>query len=107
MAIDRQEEKIYHASGPPESPLGKEEEEMQDIFERLQKIIADQFAVELDEITEDTSFEEDLGADSVDLVELVMGMEQEFKIGEVREEELATLTTVGDCVDVLAKKLDK
>ena len=71
MAIDRQEEKIYHASGPPESPLGKEEEEMQDIFERLQKIIADQFAVELDEITEDTSFEEDLGADSVDLVELV------------------------------------
>lgn len=80
---------------------------MQDIFERLQKIIADQFAVELDEITEDTSFEEDLGADSVDLVELVMGMEQEFKIGEVREEELATLMTVGDCVDFLAKKLDK
>ena len=51
---------------------------MQDIFERMQRIIADQFAVEPEEITENTSFEEDLGADSVDLVDLVMSMEQEF-----------------------------
>ena len=69
---------------------------MQDIFERMQRIIADQFAVEPEEITEETSFEEDLGADSVDLVDLVMSMEQEFAISEVREEELATLHTVGD-----------
>ena len=80
---------------------------MQDIFERMQRIIADQFAVEPEEITENTSFEEDLGADSVDLVDLVMSMEQEFELSEVREEELATLRTVGDCVEFLTKRLDK
>ena len=80
---------------------------MQDIFERMQRIIADQFAVEPEEITEETSFEEDLGADSVDLVDLVMSMEQEFAINEVREEELATLHTVGDCVEFLTTRLDK
>ena len=79
---------------------------MQDIFERMQKIIADQFSVDPDEITTETSFEEDLGADSVDLVELVMSMEEEFDIGEVREEDLATLSTVGDCVNYLTNKLD-
>ena len=80
---------------------------MQDIFERMRNIIAEQFAVDAGEITEATSFEEDLGADSVDLVELVMGMEDEFKIGEVREDELSALSTVGDCVDFLTKKLEK
>ena len=79
---------------------------MQDIFERMQKIIADQFSVDPDEITTETSFEADLGADSVDLVELVMSMEEEFDIGEVREEDLATLSTVGDCVNYLTNKLD-
>ena len=80
---------------------------MPDIFERMQKIIADQFSVNPDDITADTSFEDDLGADSVDLVDLVMSMEQEFAINEVREEELATLHTVGDCVEFLTKRLDK
>ena len=79
---------------------------MQDIFERMQKIIADQFSVDPDEITTETSFEADLGADSVDLVELVMSMEEEFDIGEVREEDLATLSTVGDCVNYLTNKMD-
>ena len=79
---------------------------MQDIVERMQKIIADQFSVDPDEITTETSFEADLGADSVDLVELVMSMEEEFDIGEVREEDLATLSTVGDCVNYLTNKLD-
>ena len=78
---------------------------MQDIFEQLQKIIAEQFGVDESSVTENTSFEEDLGADSVDLVELVMAMEDEFKIGEVGEDELAGLSTVGDCVKFLAKKL--
>ncbi|HIR19984.1 MAG TPA: acyl carrier protein [Candidatus Pelethomonas intestinigallinarum] len=77
------------------------------MFERMQKIISEQFSVDAETVTEDTSFEEDLGADSVDLVELVMAMEDEFKIGEVREEELAALSTVGDCVNFLTKKLEK
>ena len=79
---------------------------MQDIFERMQKIIAELFAVDAEEITAETNFEDDLGADSVDLVELVMSMEEEFEIGEVREDELSGLTTVGDCVNYLTKKLD-
>ena len=47
----------------------------------------------------DTSFEEDLGADSVDLVELVMAMEEEFDMGEAGEDELTGLKTVGDAVN--------
>ena len=78
---------------------------MQDIFERMQQIIADQFSVDPDEISTETSFEADLGADSVDLVELVMSME-EFDIGEVGDEELSALSTVGDCVNFLTNKLE-
>ena len=53
----------------------------------------------------ETSFEEDLGADSVDLVELVMAMEEEFDMGEANEDELAGLKTVGDAVNFVASKL--
>ena len=79
---------------------------MQDVFERMRRIIAEQFSEDEEKITMDTSFEEDLGADSVDLVELVMSMEEEFDIGEVEEDELSTLTTVGDCVNYLNSRLD-
>ena len=79
---------------------------MHEIFEQMQKIISEQFGVDESSVTESTSFEEDLGADSVDLVELVMAMEDEFKIGEVGEDELAGLATVGDCVKFLSKKMD-
>ena len=79
---------------------------MQDIFDRMQKIISDQFSVDPDEITTETSFEADLGADSVDLVELVMSMEEVFDIGEVQEDELSGLSTVGDCVEFLTNKLE-
>ena len=78
---------------------------VQDILAKMQEMIAEQFAVEEDEITMETSFEEDLGADSVDLVELVMAMEEECEIGEVEEEDLSDLKTVGDCVNYLANKL--
>lgn len=80
---------------------------VEEIFQTMSELVAEQFAMEPAEVTMDTSFEEDLGADSVDLVELVMSMEEEFEIGEVREEELATLSTVGDCVNFLTKKLEK
>ena len=79
----------------------------EEIFKTMQDLIAEQFAVNADDVTMNSSFEDDLSADSVDLVELVMAMEDEFKIGEVQEDELASLSTVGDCVDVLTKKLAK
>ena len=53
------------------------------IFKTMQDLIAEQFAIDADEVTMDSSFVDDLGADSVDLVELVMAMEEEFDIGEI------------------------
>lgn len=78
---------------------------MEEIFKTMQDLIAEQFAIDADEISMDSSFVVDLGADSVDLVELVMAMEEEFDIGEIDEEDLAGLKTVGDCVRYLNSKL--
>ena len=58
---------------------------MENIFKTMQDLIAEQFAMEADEITMESSFADDLGADSVDLVELVMAMEEEFEIGEFQD----------------------
>ena len=77
----------------------------EEIFKTMQDLIAEQFAIDTDEISMDSSFVDDLGADSVDLVELVMAMEEEFDIGEIDEEDLAGLKTVGDCVRYLSSKL--
>ena len=78
---------------------------MEEIFKTMQDLIAEQFAIDADEISMDSSFVDDLGADSVDLVELVMAMEEEFDIGEIDEEDLAGPKTVGDCVRYLNSKL--
>ena len=67
---------------------------VEEIFKTMQDLIAEQFAIDTDEISMDSSFVDDLGADSVDLVELVMAME-----------DLAGLKTVGDCVRYLSSKL--
>lgn len=79
----------------------------EEIFQTMKALVAEQFAMEPDEVTMDTSFEEDLGADSVDLVELVMAMEEEFEVGEIQEDELGALKTVGDAVNYIAGKLNK
>ena len=80
---------------------------IEEIFQTMKELVAEQFAMEPAEVTMETSFEEDLGADSVALVELVMAMEEEFDIGEIAEEELTSLRTVGDSVRFLAAKLSK
>ena len=79
---------------------------MDEIFMTMQDLIAEQFAIDTDEIGMDSSFVDDLGADSVDLVELVMAMEEEFDVGEIDEEDLTGLKTVGDCVRYLYNKLN-
>ena len=79
---------------------------MDEIFKTMQDLIAEQFAIDTDEIGMDRSFVDDLGADSVDLVELVMAMEEEFDVGEIDEEDLTGLKTVGDCVRYLYNKLN-
>lgn len=78
---------------------------MEEIFKTMQDLIAEQFAIDADEISMESSFVYDLSADSVDLVELVMAMEEEFDIGEIDEEDLTSLKTVGDCVRYLNGKL--
>ena len=78
----------------------------EEIFKTMQDLIAEQFAVNADDVTMNSSFEDDLSADSVDLVELVMAMEEEFEIDENPEEDLLTLKTVGDCVRYLTAKLN-
>ena len=77
----------------------------EEIFKTIQSLIVEQFALEPENVTQDSSFEDDLGADSVDIVELVMAIEEEFEIDEIPEEELTTLKTVGDCVRYLANRL--
>ena len=76
------------------------------IFKTMQDLIAEQFAIDADEVTLESSFVDDLGADSVDLVELVMAMEEEFDIGEIDEEDLQSLKTVGDCVRYLNSHIE-
>ncbi len=76
------------------------------ILEKLQTLIADQLGVDGNGITMDTNFEEDLGVDSLDIVELSMALEEEFDIGEMSEEDLASIKTVGDLVNYLQSKLD-
>ena len=77
---------------------------VEEIFQTMRDLVAEQFALEPDEVTMDTDFDRDLGADSVDVVELVMALEEEFEIGEVSEEELGSLKTVGDAVNYIAGK---
>ena len=78
---------------------------VEEIFQTMRDLVAEQFAMDPAEITMETSFEEDLGADSVDLVELVRAMEEEFDMGEAGEDELTGLKTVGDAVNYVASKL--
>ena len=76
------------------------------IFKTMQDLIAEQFAIDADEVTMDSSFVDDLGADSVDLVELVMAMEEKYDIGEIEDDYLQSLKTVGDCVRYLSNHIE-
>lgn len=73
------------------------------MLEKMKEIIADQLNCETETITEETSFKEDLGADSLDLFELVMALEDEYSV-EIPSEELESLTTVGKVMNYLKEK---
>lgn len=72
-------------------------------LEQIKKILAEQFSMSENDINMDTSFTEDIGADSLDLVELVMALEQEFDI-EIDDEEVEKIKTVGDAVRYIKDK---
>ena len=76
------------------------------IYERLREIIAEQFLQSVETITMDTSFVDDLGADSLDAVDLIMRLEDEYGISEVDEETVLQMHTVGDVVRYISRLCD-
>ncbi len=72
------------------------------MFEKIKAIIVDQLGVEESAVTMEASFLEDLGADSLDIVELIMAIEEEFDI-EIPDEEAENISTVGDAVNFISK----
>ncbi|NLL45395.1 MAG: acyl carrier protein [Clostridiales bacterium] len=76
------------------------------VFTKLKELLAEQFMVNEDEITLDTSFADDLGADSLDIVELTMALEEEFDITEISDEDIPRLVTVGDVARYISERID-
>ena len=76
----------------------------EEIFAKVKALIVEQLGVDEDKVTLEANFREDLEADSLDLVELIMAFEEEFG-GEISDEEAQEITTVGQAVDYLVKHL--
>ena len=76
--------------------------ERDEIMDKVRTVIVDQLNVEEDDVTEEASFVDDLGADSLDIVELVMALEEEFGIS-IPDEEAEHIKTVGDAVSYIEK----
>lgn len=77
---------------------------MSDVFERVKKIIVELLGVDPDKVTMEASFRDDLEADSLDLVELIMAFEEEFG-GEISDEEAKQITTVGEAVKYIEERM--
>ena len=75
---------------------------MSDTAERVKKIVVEHLGVEADKVTENANFIDDLGADSLDTVELVMAFEEEFNV-EIADDAAETIQTVGDSIKFLEK----
>ena len=79
---------------------------MDDVFERVKRIIVEQLGVDEAKVTPEARFRQDLEADSLDLVELIMAFEEEFG-GEISDEDAQKITTVGEAVSFLEARLPK
>jgi acyl carrier protein len=77
----------------------------QEIEERVRKVLAEQLSVDVAKVTPEARFEEDLDADSLDLVEAVLGLEEELSV-EIPEEEMESVKTVGQAVDLVMSKIE-
>ena len=75
-------------------------------FEKLQQIIAEVLNVDADEITMETTFVDDLGADSLDVFQIIMGLEEEFDI-EIPNEQAEKIVTVGDAVEQIKAAMNE
>lgn len=77
---------------------------MAEVFERVRKVICEQLSVTEGEVSDDKRFQEDLNADSLDVVELIMALEEEFGI-EIPDDDVANMKTVGDVSSYVADKV--
>jgi acyl carrier protein len=84
--------------------MGGEAMTKQEIEEKVRKVLAEQLARDLEEVTPEARFEEDLDADSLDIVEAVLALEEELGV-DIPEEEMEGVKTVGQAVDLAASKL--
>lgn len=75
------------------------------VLEKIIKMVAEQFMVSEDSVTADTAFVGDLGADSLDVVELTMALEEEFSLPDTPEEALTSIVTVGDLANYVTKTI--
>jgi len=75
-----------------------------DVMDRVKELVVEQLGVDDEEVTEEASFIDDLGADSLDIVELVMAFEEEFDL-EIPDEDAEKIRTVGDAVEYIKSKL--
>ena len=73
------------------------------VFEKIRELICEQFDIDPEKITEETNFLQDLSADSLDFVELVMNIEDGFGLPEISEEEIRSIQTVRDLVEYVTK----
>lgn len=78
--------------------------EQDEIFDKVKDVIVDQLNVEEDDVTEDAAFVDDLGADSLDIVELVMALEEQFGIS-IPDEQAEKIKTVGDAVSFISENI--
>ena len=76
------------------------------VDQKIKSIIAEQLGVKAEEVTPEASFIDDLGADSLDTVELIMALEEEFSV-EIPDEDAEKMTTVGDAIKYISEKTSK
>ena len=88
--------------GGPPGAASVRTNEMSDVAERVKKIVVEHLGVEADKVVDNANFIDDLGADSLDTVELVMAFEEEFGV-EIPDDQAETIVTVGDAVKFLEK----
>ncbi len=86
--------------------MKRQEEKTANIAEKVKKIIVEQLMVDPEEVKEGSSFTEDLGADSLNLVELIMALEDEFRT-KISEEEAEKITTVGEAIQFISDLVEE